>query len=118
MVYKALHNLAHSLHSPLCILGRRQHREPREDCLWKPQGPPGGGGEGLLESKEKPVRRRKKENLMEGRYLAMLLREATWKIKEVPNEVDDPDKIADRLLKVQTGFFATYNEMQEERDKL
>lgn len=46
----------------------------------------------------------------------MLLLEAAWKIKEVPNEEDDPDKIAGRLLKVQTGFFAAYNEMQEERE--
>lgn len=46
----------------------------------------------------------------------MLWPVATWKIKDVPNELDDPDKgIGGRLFKVQTGFST---EIQEQRDKL
>ena len=54
---------------------------------------------------------RKSTLLSEGIYLAMLLLPlATWKIKDVPNETDDPDKkICRQTGKVQIGVFAAYN---------
>ena len=55
------------------------------EALRAPQG-------GLKESKEKPAGSRKKDLTFQAESLAMLLPRASWKIKDAPIELDDPDK--------------------------
>lgn len=43
-------------------------------------------------AKRKLLEARRKRTLTRTENLAMLLPVATWKIKNVPNELDDPDK--------------------------